>query len=41
MRQGPLPLGPASERLDADPPSLSTEHAALPPTASDAMRCAT
>src|ERR1035437_359091 len=41
MRQGPLPLGPTSKRLDADPRLLSTEHATLPPTASDALRCAT
>ena len=41
MRQGPLPLGPTSKRLAADPTLLSTEHVALPPTASDAMRGAT
>jgi hypothetical protein len=39
MRQGPQPLGPTAKRLDADPPLLSTKHAALPPTASDAVRC--
>jgi len=38
MRQGPLPLGPAAKRLDADSTPLSTEHATLPPTASDALR---
>jgi len=36
-----LLLGPTSQRPDADPKLLSTKHAALPPTASDAVRSAT
>jgi hypothetical protein len=38
---GSLPLGPTPKRLEADPTPLSTEHATLPPTASDAVRGAT